>query len=67
MQVVLIILHSLWISGVLNAGAANQQNFGSPFTPASLVSYFGKVDYTYKNKFLASATVRRDGSSRFGP
>jgi TonB-linked SusC/RagA family outer membrane protein len=51
----------------LNAGAANQQNFGSPFTPASLVSYFGKVDYTYKNKFLASATVRRDGSSRFGP
>ena len=51
----------------LNAGAANQQNSGSPFTPASLNSYFGKVDYTFNNKFLFSATVRRDGSSRFGP
>ena len=48
------------------AVAVNQQNNGAPFTPASLVSYFGKVDYTFKNKFLASATVRRDGSSRFG-
>jgi len=50
----------------LNGGAVNQQNNGAPFTPAALVSYFGKVDYTFKNKFLASATVRRDGSSRFG-
>jgi len=51
----------------INAGASNQQNNGSPFTPASLNSYFGKVDYAFKNKFLLSATVRRDGSSRFGP
>lgn len=32
----------------------------------SLVSYFGKVDYNYSDKYLASATIRRDGSSRFG-
>ncbi len=50
-----------------SGGAAGQQASGTPFTPASLNSYFGKVDYTYDNKYLASATVRRDGSSRFGP
>jgi len=40
---------------------------GSPYTPASLFSQFGKVDYVYNSKYLASVTVRRDGSSRFGP
>ena len=32
----------------------------------SLVSFFGKVNYTYNDRYLASLTVRRDGSSRFG-
>lgn len=32
----------------------------------SLVSFFGKFNYTYNEKYLASVTVRRDGSSRFG-
>ena len=32
----------------------------------SLVSFFGKVNYTYADRYLASLTVRRDGSSRFG-
>lgn len=32
----------------------------------TLLSYFGKVDYSWRNLLLASATVRRDGSSRFG-
>jgi TonB-linked SusC/RagA family outer membrane protein len=50
-----------------SGGAAGQQASGAPFTPASLVSYFGKADYSYNNKYLASFTIRRDGSSRFGP
>jgi len=50
-----------------SGGAAGQQAGGSPFTPSSLISYFGKVDYTYDNKYLLGVTVRRDGSSRFGP
>ena len=33
---------------------------------SSLQSIFGKVDYNYNNKYYLSATVRRDGSSRFG-
>ncbi len=31
----------------------------------SLVSFFGKADYSYDDKYLASFTIRRDGSSRF--
>ncbi|MDE6226991.1 MAG: TonB-dependent receptor [Muribaculaceae bacterium] len=32
----------------------------------ALVSFFGKVDYNWKNLLLASFTIRHDGSSRFG-
>lgn len=32
----------------------------------ALNSFFGKIDYVYGDKYLASATLRRDGSSRFG-
>ena len=31
-----------------------------------LVSLFGKIDYNWKDLLLASFTIRRDGSSRFG-
>ena len=32
----------------------------------SMVSYFGKVNYTYDSRYLLSLTLRRDASSRFG-
>lgn len=32
----------------------------------SLLSYFARTSYDYKGKYLFNATVRRDGSSRFG-
>lgn len=35
-------------------------------TGYALSSFFGKIDYSYADKYLASMTVRRDGSSRFG-
>lgn len=31
-----------------------------------LVSFFGRVNYTFKDRYLLTATVRRDGTSRFG-
>lgn len=35
---------------------------------SALASFFAKVDYDYLNgRYIASATLRRDGSSRFGP
>ncbi|MCA0232899.1 MAG: TonB-dependent receptor [Bacteroidetes bacterium] len=32
----------------------------------SLASYFARVGYTYKDRYLVNASIRRDGSSRFG-
>ena len=31
----------------------------------TLVSFFGRLNYTYNDKYLLTATLRRDGSSRF--
>ena len=49
----------------LNTGTANKDNDGLA-SENRLLSYFGKVNYIFKEKYLASAIVRRDGSSRFG-
>ncbi|MGA9326867.1 MAG: SusC/RagA family TonB-linked outer membrane protein, partial [Salegentibacter sp.] len=35
-------------------------------TDYSIQSYFGRLLYDYKNKYLFTATLRRDGSSEFG-
>lgn len=32
----------------------------------TLLSFFGKISYDFSEKYLASVTLRRDGSSRFG-
>jgi TonB-linked SusC/RagA family outer membrane protein len=32
-----------------------------------LLSYFGRIQYDYKGKYLFSAVIRRDGSTKFGP
>ncbi len=36
-------------------------------TPSRLISGFGRVNYTLASKYVFTATVRRDGSSRFSP
>ena len=69
----------IWFSGyrqnydVLNtdymwpsAGAEGTDKAYGSGSGFSLVSFFGKVNYTYADRYLASVTVRRDGSSRFG-
>lgn len=35
-------------------------------TQSVLLSYFSRLQYSYKHKFLVSASLRTDGSSRFG-
>ena len=32
----------------------------------ALLSYFGRANYDYKNKYIVSTSLRRDGSSKFG-
>lgn len=50
---------------VLSAGIGAQTNSGS-FVRNSLFSLFSRVDYTYNDRYLFNATVRRDESSKFG-
>lgn len=49
----------------LDAGTGLKDN-GGLASEYSLLSYFGKVNYSFDNKYLASVTTRYDGSSRFG-
>lgn len=51
---------------VLSTGSSGFTNYSYAYQN-SLFSLFGKLDYAYNDKYLLSATVRRDGSSRFGP
>jgi TonB-linked SusC/RagA family outer membrane protein len=37
----------------------------SPATPVTLLSYFGRVNYNYDDRYLLTATMRWDGSSKF--
>lgn len=48
-------------------GAAKESNFaaGSFAEESTLLSYFGRLNYGYKEKYLLTATLRRDASSRF--
>ena len=50
----------------LDNGATALNNNGSPRTPSTLFSLFARADYGFNDKYLLSATIRRDGSSRFG-
>lgn len=50
----------------LSAGQPNgQTNYNSAFEWA-MISYLGRVNYTFKNRYMLTATFRADGSSRFG-
>ncbi len=51
----------------LNAGDASSQTNSGSASEWALDSYFGRLQYNYAGKYLAEATVRRDGSSRFPP
>lgn len=47
-------------------GDTNNDNLNSNREMNTLFSYLGRVNYTFKNKFLFTTSIRADGSSRFG-
>jgi TonB-linked SusC/RagA family outer membrane protein len=51
----------------LSNGSPTGQNNYSGAYQNSIFSLIGRLDYNYNDKYLLSATVRRDGSSVFGP
>ena len=49
----------------LGAGESEKDN-GSGSVKNTMISWFGKLNYNYANRYLASVTLRRDASSVFG-
>ncbi|MBO9585320.1 MAG: TonB-dependent receptor [Flavobacterium sp.] len=53
---------------LINIGSANfADGVSSESLEQGLNSIFGRVNYSYKSKYLATFTARRDGSTKFGP
>ncbi len=48
------------------ASARTVQNF-QDIQESRLISFFGRLNYNYNDRYLIGGSVRRDGSSRFGP
>jgi len=53
-------LEYLASAGTIEDGSSNAINEG-------IQSFFGRVKYNYDNKYIVSLSLRRDGSSNFGP
>lgn len=50
---------------VIDAGSTTEQRTNGELQENSIVSLFGRVMYSYDSRYMLSASVRRDGSSRF--
>ena len=54
-------------SFALATGAVNIEQRNSITDQYRLESIFGRINYSFNNRYLLSVNLRRDGSSRFGP
>ncbi len=41
--------------------------YPTSYSEVTLISYYGRLIYTYDNKYILMGSIRTDGSSRFGP
>lgn len=55
------------IFGFNNPTVGSQFEIFNTILENRLISFFGRLNYSFKDKYLLTFTVRRDGSSRFGP
>jgi iron complex outermembrane receptor protein len=54
----------LGTNGIPQAGTVSNS---SPIDESLLISFFGRATYNINDHYLAAVSLRRDGSSRFGP
>ena len=47
--------------------AANISGISGGLSEYAMESYFGRVSFSYKDRYVVNATLRADGSSRFAP
>lgn len=57
-------LRHAWLSNATNTDGTNITLTGSPYEDA-LLSYYGRLQYNFREKFLLNGTIRADGSSKF--
>ena len=50
---------------ILSADGVQQSTSAATDQRHSLMSYYGRLNYTFMDRYLLTATMRRDGSSRF--
>jgi len=55
-------------SGLYNGGAAGngQDAVASTQNGSTLISFFGRINYDFDHKYIVTASLRREGSSKFG-
>ncbi len=51
----------------LGSGDASTATNGSDLSEYALVSFFGRINYSWKDRYLLEGNIRYDGSSRFAP
>jgi TonB-linked SusC/RagA family outer membrane protein len=51
----------------LDVGNGAKPSVGSWASKSSLGSYFGRINYSFRGKYLLTATIRADGDSDFNP
>ena len=49
----------------MGTGTYNADDSNTSYTENSMISYAFRLNYSYKSRYLLTATVRRDGSSKF--
>lgn len=55
------------IVNVLSGTTVEHGVYGGPYTVHTMSSLFARLNYNYDERYMVQATVRRDGSSKFGP
>jgi len=53
-------IKNLAAAGTITSGSSSNQRY-------TFLSYFLRANYAFRNRYLVSASIRTDGSSRFGP
>ncbi|SEG00816.1 TonB-linked outer membrane protein, SusC/RagA family [Halpernia humi] len=58
-----------WVDASFNVSIpeANKRGYSYNFIPVHRTSLFARLNYNYKEKYLFTGIIRRDGSSLFGP
>jgi TonB-dependent starch-binding outer membrane protein SusC len=60
-------LEHAWLTNATNKDGVTMSLSGSPYDQDRRMSYFGRLNYNFKETYLINATLRADGSARFGP